>query len=739
MNPRLAACAGLAAMGGVSIVLAAQRWLTGGSGASAISFACIGVLGLAWAALIFAGVNRVFSAAARLQEGRKFKLFASGVVVAVGLGALGTYIVQRTAPQDIPDVPADAMPDVSALDASARAEMESALSAVDRIRDRIARGRESTGTVAIATFASIAIALVVVWLGLALTYLLIGSLAILAGLPLALLGGEGSAWMVVGIVWLTAAFTALMRALSMALSGPGPVLAIARNVLAEAARMKLSLVLIVMLILGLSLLPSLLREDVFLRYRVQTFLQYSVSGSFWIMAVLTLFFAVSSVAFEQRDRLIWQTMTKPVAAWEYILGKWVGIAGLNLVLLAVSATAIFLFVEYLRAQPAGGESRERASLVDSELSQDRRILETQVLTARVEIEHTPPWRADDEAFLQSVQAYVEEQVKAEPGFDTSPENIARVRAELLKSANMIARAIPPAANPSAAVRTFLFEGLESARDDDAPLTIHYRVNAGSNMPDQLYKMSFEFPGAPPIERDTGLAQRHSFTATPFLHDPSGQTVLLAEVPPSAAAAAVRAGFPLVTANDVIDGEGRLPINVYNGRFVWTEQGLAFAPNREIANIPDNGLAVSYEGASFQENFLRIVAVMWLKLAFLAIAAIAASTFLSFPVACLVSFGVFIMAEGSGFLEKSLEYYGTTDRLGNLDLGQAIIFYVGSGIVGTFRTYEELKPTTRLVEGRLIPWSSLLAGAGILAAWSAVLYSVAVGVFRRRELATYSGQ
>ena len=99
----------------------------------------------------------------------------------------------------------------------------------------------------------------------------------------------------------------------------------------------------------------MLEVDSPLRYRVQSFLQYGTGGSFWIIAILTLVFSVSTVAFEQRDKTIWQTMTKPVASWQYVLGKWLGVVGLNAVLLTVCASAVFLFTEYLRQQPARGE------------------------------------------------------------------------------------------------------------------------------------------------------------------------------------------------------------------------------------------------------------------------------------------------------------------------------------------------------------------------------------------------
>ena len=46
---------------------------------------------------------------------------------------------------------------------------------------------------------------------------------------------------------------------------------------------------------------------------------------------MTLFLSCATVAFEIRERQIWQLMTKPVHRINYLLGKWVGVATLNVI------------------------------------------------------------------------------------------------------------------------------------------------------------------------------------------------------------------------------------------------------------------------------------------------------------------------------------------------------------------------------------------------------------------------
>ena len=111
--------------------------------------------------------------------------------------------------------------------------------------------------------------------------------------------------------------------------------------------MKISVVFIVILLVLMALIPNSLTEDQPLRFRVQQWLSYGLGFSYAVLALLTLFLSVATVAFEQRDKIIWQTATKPVASWQYVLGKWSGVMVLNLVLLSVSAGGVYIFTEFL--------------------------------------------------------------------------------------------------------------------------------------------------------------------------------------------------------------------------------------------------------------------------------------------------------------------------------------------------------------------------------------------------------
>ncbi len=670
-------------------------------------------------------IRELFSRLNRVQQGKPFKIIASIVLIAAAVAAFATYQVAISAPaaREIAAMAAEAQRAEEAAGApqsDEEREIRNAIDASQKVFEDIAERRASAANVAIGLAAMTAVGLTAVWLGLGLTYIGLSILGAAVILPLWLLGGtlwaqsrpwsksitfgdflRSIAMLIGGLLMLSASFIALMQAGRVLLSGPNQVLAIARNVLLEAVRMKVSLVFIVILVFALAALPLVLDPTTPLRYRVQSFLQYGTGGSFWIIAVLTLFFSASTVAFEQRDRQIWQTMTKPVASWQYLLGKWLGVVTLNAVLLAVCCAGIFLFTEYLRKQPAEGEQTRVVAAAEG-ISKDRMLLETQVLAARERVTPADPVAIDSPEFQEGIRAYIDDQRSRDPDFAKDDATYQQVASDLHKSYVTSFRSIR--AGDWAA---YEFRGLKEARKRSVPLTLRYKMDSGSNDPSQIYKITFSFGGGeilPP--RDVGLGQSHTLTLYPH----------------------------------VIDEDGVLRVEVINGMLVADENGTpAIAPNPDMIVFPSDGLELFFAAGSYQANFLRVAAVLWVKLAFLAMLAIAASTFLSFPVACLIAFSVFLGAEGTGYLKNSLEYYSPMDDQGNINPVKVVIRTMGLTVAWMFGAYNELKPTMRLVDGRMLGWSSMAYGTIVLLAWTGALFGLAVAIFRKRELATYSGQ
>lgn len=649
----------------------------------------------------------------RLQQTRTFKLVASGALVVLALAAVIAYVVAVNAPpsnatptpatlvQESADnaevgpesLPPDATPEQKAA-AERAAEARSALDATAKSIEGVLSARTDPLGVATGALVGLGLALAVVWLGIGLTYLgLILGVGLIA-LPLSQIPAtKDLAPLIMGIVALTASFTTLMQLARLLLGGSSPVFAIARNVLAEAVRLKLSMVFIVLLIFLLAALPGLLKEDAPLRYRVQTFLQYATGGAFWLIALMVLTFSAATVAFEQRDRIIWQTMTKPVRPLQYMLGKWLGVMTLSAVLMLVCGSAIFLFTEYLRSRPALGETKAYVTATGG-LSEDRLILETQVLAARVGLEPEPPV-IDPAELDKEVARRIENEIKSNEFFRESPDTRQKAREQIIEQVNTAYRSVEPGQ-----YQKYLFTGLQDAKSANRPLTFRFRIEAGGNRPDLLYKVTFVFSGSAPFVRESTLGNTHQMQISPAAINDQGQVEVV------------------VVNGDILTGYGN-PMT--------------------ISLPPKDGLFISYSQGSYRANFFRVMFVLLVKLGFLSMLAIWASSFLSFPVACLMAFGVFMLAEGSNFLVAASENFRIVDDAGKTVQWRVALSQFTAGIGWLFQTYGDLKPTGKLVDGILLSWRGVAQGTIVLSVWTGALFALAVAIFRRRELATYSGQ
>ncbi|MCC6661693.1 MAG: hypothetical protein IT437_12495 [Phycisphaerales bacterium] len=656
---------------------------------------------------------REFGARAnRLQNSLSFKVAVSLAVLALAATVFVTYAVRRAAPPAA-DARVTAPVDGAGTPAGHSAEEPVAADNMEQILRDVLAARDDPASMGIGLAVVSGVALVIIWIGLALTYGALLLVAALVAVPLAFFGAGGAARLVIGVVALTASFTALMQGARFLLSGSGPVRAIARNVLAEAVRMNVSLVFIVMLVVGLATLPGLLTTPT-LRYRVQAFLQYSTSGAFWIIALLVVVFGVATVAFEQRDKQIWQTMTKPVAAWQYLLGKWLGITSLAGVLLAVSCSGIFLFTEYLRQQPALGEDRAQASSIAAGrggdfVSQDRYTLETEVLVARQSVKPTlgrlengqvRRFGMQDKEFEAAVQDFIAEKRKEDPQFATTASALNKVRDDLFKGVAQQFFTIEPMGQ-----ETYIFEGLGAAKASGVPLMLRYKIQSGENLPNKVYKLTFIFGNTAEAPQEVPLDQYTTLRLRP----------------------------------EVINEFGRVEMIVVNGALLIADgQVVQAQPNEYSITFPPGGMELSYAVGGYRANFVRVALVLWVKLGFLAMLAVTAATFLSFPVAVFVSLCAFMGAESSGYLSHAMEYWSTEDK-GHIQWFNLVIEIIAKTVIGMFKTYTDLRPTQKLVDGLLLSWGGVAWGMIVLGVFSSVLYGIAVLIFRRRELATYSGQ
>ena len=283
----------------------------------------------------------------------------------------------------------------------------------------------------------------VVWSGMTWSFLLSLSAMFLASLPFwlgSLFFGRldsppniSAILAICGMGFLGITFALLTKVALFLLSAPIPVIAIAQELVREAVRQRISVAFIILLVILLPLIPLWINEDEQLRYQLQSYLSRSISITYVLLACMTLILGCASVAFEIRDRQIWQVMTKPVSRWSYLVGKWLGLVAINAVGITTASLAIFISVEYMKTRPA----------MDA---QDQLAVRTEVLTARAGITPLYPiigptrlrelvmQKIDDESVLR-------EQI--ETGQRTEIEIQAELAGEIVKEFRLDQRKVAP--------------------------------------------------------------------------------------------------------------------------------------------------------------------------------------------------------------------------------------------------------------------------------------------------------
>ncbi|MFG0244818.1 MAG: ABC transporter permease [Phycisphaerales bacterium JB052] len=639
----------------------------------------------------------------QVQRSRTFKVVASVVIAIVAIVLIGYGLMSTDTAIPMMNDRIAEMPSV--VEDMAGEEIPNPEIARAIQIQRLVQQAELGTIIAVSSALSAVVLILVVWLNLGLIYPLLAGGAIGILLLSKWLGFDLTGSILFGMITLTLIFMVLMRGAGMLLNYAHPVLAIARNVLAEAVRMKISLVFIVMLFFVLAALPMLLNDNESLRYRVQSFLQYSTGFTYLFVGLLVVFFGAATVTYEQREKVIWQTMTKPVAAWQYLLGKWLGVSMVAAILLGVSALGVFQFTEYMRRLPAKGEISAFVPLDGTDITEDRLVLETRVLTSRVAVPSVPDVTNETIQGIidDGMRQYIEEQQRTNPDFQPDSAERAAIEGRIYTEWRTQYYSIDPNAEQ---YETFVFQGLGEARELNLPLTLRYKINAEGNRPDMFYILTFAFADGtvlPP--RRTGLGFSHYMTISP----------------------------------DFIDENGQMRLQIYNGQLRAESDGIfGLQTNVNTFTIPPDGLELSYSVGGYRSNFARVYFVLWVKLSLLGMLAVWASTFSSFPVACLISGGLFFIGESAGFVQDALPGWGKTTVTGDPSLYRTLIYHFADTVSSMFKSFNELRPATRLSEGELLSWSTVSGGVMTLGVVSLVFFGLAVAIFRKRQLAIYSG-
>ncbi len=561
---------------------------------------------------------------------------------------------------------------------------------------------DQPGTTWMLSLVTAAWLLLIIWMQITLPFMLTLLGTAIPVLIAWRLGAERAILVCAGMGLLTFTYVLLTRAVLILFGFPVQVLAVAHTVVKEASRNRLSLVFVILLLVLLPLLPLWLDPEAPLRFRIQTFISRSLTLTYVLAACMTLFLACATVAFEIRDRQIWQLMTKPVGRMSYLAGKWLGVLSVNAVILVVAGVSIFTYIKYLSQLPV-------APGLEGAL--DRLAVRDEVLVARVGA------RPQYEPLSgEQLRAEVDRIIERDPQlFGTEvPLGVKRQMARDLQEEHLNAsRTVPPVdpIRPGFNQRTYVFGGLGAARSEGSSLTLRYRFHILRDDEHERFPVGFVFNDDPA----TSVSRQYTPTVTHVL--PIGA--------------------------DLVGPDGTVAVTVYNLYEPTPEDR-----GRGELNFEEEDFELLHRVGGFEGNFLRAVVMTWAKLSFLAMLGIAAATLLSFPVACLFSFTIFLAGTLGPFLALSLQEYYPPEAShmdwGNLGLViqwvfQSTVRGIAQGLVVALESFGEYRPTQSLVEGRLIAWRTVAGGFFWLGAvWSGIALCLGYLVMRNRQLAIYSG-
>jgi ABC-type transport system involved in multi-copper enzyme maturation permease subunit len=549
---------------------------------------------------------------------------------------------------------------------------------------------ENPLTPVLSTAAVLASGIAAIWMGLLPGYLLVLMLAGSVAVAGILTDRPAAAFVASGMAGLVISFVLLMRLLLMVLGGRRGWMAVAQTVVREAVRLRISLGFIVVVLVVLPLIPIFIDPRSPLRYQIQTFMSRALDLAYVCSACMTLTLGCATVAFEIRDRQIWQLLTKPLARLQYLLGKWAGIVGLNAVLLLVCGVGIFLFVQWMRLRPAMDDL-------------DRLAVRDEVLVARQST--MPPYEPlSREALVAAVDAAVSADATLKGDIDAGRRRLEDVRREVggERQKEHLASQRSVAAGQS---RTLEFSGLKDAKRPGDTVTLRFLLHAGASDSHSVYPIVFRFKDGSWIDRK-------------FVPAPSSV-------------------LPLPT--DLIDDDGKLSVEFMN--LAFDNAAKTFVSGPYTFNWDADAVEVLYRVGGFEANYLRAMTLNLVKLSFLGMLAVCSATFLSFPVACLLSFAIFLGGSLTPFLAESLKYQ--TLDLGDGVIGQSVTFAVYAlaiGIEYVLRPFGQISANESLVRGLNVSWQRVgeaLAVIGVV--WTGIALLTGWLAFRRKELAIYSGQ
>jgi len=413
------------------------------------------------------------------------------------------------------------------------------------------------------------------------------------------------------------------------------VWAIARNTIAQAIRVRVAFVIMVVYLILVPSLPFLVEGDGTPRGLLHVVLTYSLIAAGALLGALTVAVATTTLWTEVRDKQIFLLEARPIRRYQVLLGKLLGILLINAALLAFMGVVTWASARYLLARA----ERAVRQIPDTQQTEKRRAqrrlrdAREQVLTARRALRPDPPPRKDIEEFIK---ANLDQRVQQLSRSDRMPDFIRRepdpearkalirrqATRQLVEEFHNLVNAVPPLY-----ARRWTFSRITARRSHDLNLTIRFKYFSSdrkSEDPDHVRWII----GAP--RRDIPPEQRHQVYS---IYD----TYMPDEV------------HEIQVPTDAIDRNGRLVVQFFN-----------LEPRRPTLIFSEaDSIQVLVPVGGFTGNLARGLLVILVEVMFIAVLGLFCSTFLGFPVSPIVALSLLLLTFLSSSLKTEFETGGFT--------------------------------------------------------------------------------
>ena len=454
------------------------------------------------------------------------------------------------------------------------------------------------------------------------------------------------------------------------------IFAVAKNTFTSAMRMKTAIVFMLILIVLLPLLSINTTGDGTAKGRLQSFISYGLGLTSLLLSLLTIIVSCYCLCGEIKGKQIYMVLTKPLRRWEMILGKLFGVIMLNLLLLVVFSSVIFLLtIQMPKTSRAGAISEE-----------EKIVLQNEFFTARKALSIT---FKDDEINAAAEKQYDE---LAKSGQLDEGQTKYEVIKELRRSERFARLSAAPGG-----VAMWEFENVQIA-DASENIYVKFKYNASKTPADKQIVGTWYIGDYRQIKYgQTGQVQ------TPIYTVPTKNVVETAH--------------EIFVPADAVASDGYLAVAFHNE-----------ASNGTTVIFPkEDGIKVLYKAGTFGGNYLRATIIVASQLIFLSVLGVWLSTWLSFPVAILFSLTVFFIGATNNFVLSSFSTVGK-----NIGLIYQIVMMPLLWLLPKFDG--KFSVTKYMVNAEMIDYGFLSASLLMLLAKAAILTVLAMLIFRKREIA-----